>query len=271
MKKNDSLDLLLEQWAQRTEPSAEERRRLETRIRNAVNNPKTSKNPDEASECLSETGLRICPTDANPWRPLLAWAAVLLLLLGAGGLWHRLQVEEERMIAAHDQVEHLQMAQFTPAELGAHKLLLDELDSLFGGALRSVRIGNNDMNIDLRDDARAHTDAPVVLRTLMMVRRGKSDKWEQTWRSEVLLPVEEYVTVNLPQQKEGRIGLWVHRLPDGAFMVDSEIAGAAVTACSKQATGIFEAGEALQIFNAVTPQGECRVYQSLETLANGKG
>jgi hypothetical protein len=207
----------------------------------------------------------------TPWKTCLAWAAVLLLLLGAGGLWHRLQVEDESTIAAHDQVDHLLMARFTQEEIGARKLLLDELDSLFGGALRSVRIGDNDMNIDLQDTSLARASAPVVLRTLMMVRRVNSDKWVQTWRSEVLLPVEEYVTVNLSTQTKDRIGLWVHRLPDGAYMVDSDIAGVGDNVFTKQASGIFATGEAQQIFNDVTPQGEYRIFQSLESLANGQG
>jgi len=257
MKKN-TLDKLLKAWGDRNQPDVDTLSRLESRIRNTAM-PEAFLPPVEAEPVLWVHGR---------W----AVAAAVLLLLGmAAGLF--LRSGRNPVLQCADSTGSMELARFTEEQMTARRTILDEVERLFAGQIRWVRIDDGGMRLGIADDpvqVRVQ-DPKLVVRMVIVARQKNQKQWKTVWSSDVLTRAEEYIEIPPDAEFSGAMGLWVHQLPDGRFAVDSEIDWPSADLARSYETRVLSAGQPERILSQRTEGLEYRIYQSVEPLMNGNG
>ncbi len=262
MKPHRTLDTLLKDWAHRSAPDFASRRKLEAavvaRIKTRPHAP-----PSPAPSARSPV---------NPWLQL-AWGATglavaSLVLLACLHLGQAPRPRDPDMVSNGLEMDR---ARFSGAELDAHLLVLDELDRLFNGRLSWVRVGEASLDFDLAPRSSPASAQRVAVRLLVVVRPDPEARWQRVYSSDFLVQADDYITIADPISKDSRIGLWIHRLPDGHFVVDTEFNLDVRGGLSAHSSHVLSSGQPRRVARAMTPHGEVRVYQSIEPLASRKG
>ena len=259
MKKN-TLDQLLKSWGDRNQPNADTLARLESQLRESwIQDP-------------SAPAVKV-DVESVRWSPRL-WVAVaagLLVLTMAGSLCWRSGRDPGALSAERNGT--LELVRFTAEQVSARLMILDEVETLFAGQIRWVRIDADGMRLGKVDDsARLEAKEPrLAVRTVIMARKENQAKWETVWSSDVLTCADEYIEIAPDAGFAGAMNLWVHQLPDGRYVVDSGIEWASPRLARSYETRILSAGQPERILTQTTAGLEYRIYQSIEPLANGNG
>lgn len=255
-----SLDPLLKGWAERSQPDDQALRRLEDRVR---------------SSFTPETASTDVPVEADvvfhPWRQRLAAAAALILLLGAG--WLLMGKPRERLLQQAMRNGAEELAGYSAGQVVAWHAILDEVETLFAGQIRWINLDDGGMRLGMAEaeGPRAIRQPRLAVRTVIVAREGTQADWETVWASDVLTRAEEYVETASAGKETGGLELWVHQLPDGRFMVDSEIAWPQAGWIQSSESRILSAGRPEHILTQMISDREYRIYQTIEPLANGRG
>ena len=257
MTTKPSLETVLKAWAEKhAQPLAEQAQlaeRVLSRARSAL--------PDAPSHVPQPVRFWIRPAVMTT-----ACAAAALILILASIVWMRPPSVPER---ADDNGLALELARFTDAQLDARNLVLDELDTLFNGGLRWIRIRERDFDFALApQDPRA---LRVALRTVVVSRSAPDAEWIPVSSTDIMLAPDEYVSITPHASEQGHMGLWVHQLPDGQFVVDMDLALNGRNGLETQTSEILSVGQPRQIDRASAAGREYRVYQSIESLGERKG
>lgn len=257
MTTKPSLETVLKAWAGKHAPPPAEQAQLAERVLS------------RARSVLPDAPQRV-PQPLLFWsRPVVmavACTAAALVVILASFVWMRPPSVLER---ADDNGVALEWARFTDVQLDARQVVLDELDILFNGGLRWIRIRESDFDFALApQDARA---LRVALRTVVVSRSAPDAEWIPVSRTDIMLAPDEYVSITPHASEQGHMGLWVHRLPDGQFMVDMDLALNGRNGLESRTSEILSVGQPRQIDHACAAGREYRVYQSIESLGERKG
>lgn len=258
--KPDPLNPLLKGWAERSQASEAELKKLGARIRDAL--PPVS----ASARVLDEEG-----TVFHSIRCRFAAVAVLAILLGAGALLLRGPREAGISMAALNGAEEL--ARLTTEQVAARRVLLEETEALFADHLRWVKLDAGGMHLELSEATvrQEKREAGLVVRTVMLSRKENQTEWETVWTSDILTRAEEYVEVAEDTGCSGGMELWVHSLPDGRFAVDSQFQCPDWDVAMPGEIRILSAGRPERILTQSAGGQEFRIYQSVEPLVNGRG
>ncbi len=224
-------------------------------------------------ECLHErentASLLASPYRQIEWPVFMRWvswgtlaaAAVVLMLIRPFGEPPRLD-KEGQDFAQSDAKPSV----FSEKQLDARRLVYGELNDLFEGTLRWVSLTERDVQFDFDEEGVQPRTVPVVLRTIFSKRSEDGRSWESVWNMDVILPADEYVTLEKPDAPIPQLGLWVHQLPDGGFVVQTDFGGAGTLADSRMQT--FLPGDPdVQMTSLHSGDTEYRVTQSLAVIA----
>ncbi|MDD2240388.1 MAG: hypothetical protein PHI93_06985 [Kiritimatiellae bacterium] len=259
MKKN-KLDSVLKAWGERNQPDAETQARLESRICDLP-----VPEPGSASP-------RMDPRPIHWAQGRWAAAAAVLVLAGTlGWMVFRSGLHPEAQCA--EQCVTQKLARFTEQQVSGHLAILDEVETLFPGQIRWVRLDEDGMQLQM-DEKPAPVEAArprMAVRMVMVARQENQDHWETVWSSDVLARTEEYIEISPNKGIAGEVGVWVLPLADGRYAVDSEIVWAASDGPASYETRILSAGQPEQILSQTTAGLETRIYQTVEPLMNGNG
>ena len=252
--KTNKLDQQLKEWAARNRPADAALKDLEAKVRAAL-----ATEPPSAGR---RGGTRFHGS-APRW---LAVAAALALLLGGG--WHFAQQRLAELHAANGNGSAA-LADFTAEQLAARRDILDEMESLFAGQVRWVRLDDDGLRLGLAEQAMAtaRQTQRLVVRTVVVAREQNRKDWRTVWASDVLTRTEEYVEIAPEPSAAGGLEMWVHRLPDGCYVVDAEIAWPEPRLPRTYETRVLSAGKPERILTQTVEGREYRVYQSIEPLA----
>lgn len=262
MKKRsaDALDKLLQQWGNRTVPDATHRRELEMRV---MRNTRECLHA-HANAATSDKGSLLRWPGIVGWVTLGAVAAALVMAVLT---W---QLDEGKIAPPQVANDHSKVSPFSPEQIAARKLLFGEMDDLFAGTLRWVSLTDDGLQFDLgTDPVRAET-SPVALRTVVSKRSADGQNWVTVWQADVMIAPDEYVSLARPELSMPTLGLWVHRLPDGAYVVHADI-GDAGNASGSQMLPFFPGGDAVQTVCLDSGGDKYRLSQSLAELSKGSG
>ena len=257
--KTNELDKQLKEWAARNRPAEAALAELEAKICRAL-----AAAPPAAHVRRARADFR---GTAPRW---LAAAAAVALLLGGG--WHLAHRRAAELQAANGNGSAA-LADFTAEQLEARRDILDEMESLFAGQVRWVRLDADGLRLGLAQ--RAAVAEPraqrLAVRTVVMVREQNQKTWQTVWSSDVLTRTEEYVEIAPESGAAGGLEMWVHRLPDGRYVVDAEIDWPEARLPRAYETQVLSVGKPERILTQTAEGHEYRVYQSIEPLANGNG
>ncbi|MGD9612566.1 MAG: hypothetical protein AB7V22_06645 [Kiritimatiellia bacterium] len=257
--KTNELDRKLKEWAARKRPTEAALAELEAKIR------KDLAAPPPAAEV--RRGSAVFRGTAPLW---LAAAAALALLLG--GVRHVAQRRSAELRAANGNGSAA-LADFTAEQLAARRDILDEMESLFAGQVRWVRLDADGLRLGLAQRAVAAEPRAqrLAVRTVVVAREQSQKNWRTVWSSDVLTRTEEYVEIASEPGAAGGLEMWVHRLPDGRYVVDAEIDWPEARLPRVYETRVLSVGKPERILTQTAEGHEYRVYQSIEPLANGNG
>ena len=257
---NRELDQMLKEWGARNRPDAETLARLEAGMHETISRAE--------AVAPAETVRRI-----PAWPRWVAVAAGLAVLLAGGMVWQERQGPETACVPPGNGAAEL--ARISAEQMAARRAILDELDALFDGQLCWVRLDAKQMHLEMkRNPAPATADerTRLVVRTVIVEREAGRTEWKPVWSSDVLTRTEEYVQIKADVESAGELELWVHPLPDGRFVLDSEIKWPAAQLVRPYDTQVFTAGQPQPVLVQTTSAGrEYRIYQAVEPLENGRG
>lgn len=148
----------------------------------------------------------------NKWGAFAAVACVFLLLGVAVG----------RRISRTDGEARIEVASTTEASA----LLLKEMDRLFEGRWTCLGEVNGQTFVEATDrvDSDVESRPRVAVNLVAVERCGSESTWRVVWKATVVTRSQEWVRV--PERVAGgdSVAVWVYALPDGAVMVESELA-----------------------------------------------
>ena len=116
---------------------------------------------------------------------------------------------------------------FAAADIASRAEVLAGMERTFAGRLAWVAEHDDTVAVGLADDAVATAGHPVAVRLVVLARRGRSSGWEPVWQADIVVRDEQVVDIAAGPQRDGRLRLWAHCLPDGAVAVDGELTLAA--------------------------------------------
>lgn len=257
--KTNELDKRLKEWAAQNRPAEAALADLEAKIRGAL--------AAEPPPAEVRRGSAVFRGTAPLW---LAAAAALALLLG--GVRHLAPRRPAEFPVARGNGSAAP-ADFTPEQIAARRDILDEMESLFAGQVRWVRLDADGLRLGLAPPASAAEPQAqrLAVRTVIVARALDQKDWRTVWSSDVLTTAEEYVQSAAESGAAGGLEMWVHRLPDGRYVVDAEIDWPEGRLTRAYETQVLSAGKPERILTQTAEGREYRVYQSIEPLANGNG
>ncbi len=255
-KNTDTFDKKLQDWGARTQPGAAHLRQLQERVmRDTRETLHAQHDPSEMH--VQEHNLR---------RPtVLGWTslgvAASALILGVS-LWSTMQENNEMRSVEQDKTIAVP---FDAEQIAARQIIFSELDALFAGTLRWVTLQDDAFSFDFNTEPVRKQDAPVALRTVVSKRSPETHEWIPLFHADILLPTDEYVSLEKPDLPHSQLGLWVHRLPDGNYIVQTDIQEAEYPSDSQMLK--FQAGSsAAEVVSMKTGNTQYRISQSLAVL-----
>ena len=256
---NHELDRMLKEWGERNRPDADTLARLEADLREAGRRERSS------SGNLGGAG-----REFQPWLRWTAMAAGLAVLLAGGFMWKNVRESGASGAAGNGASD---LARIPAEQLASGRAILDELDALFDGQLRWVRLDAKEMHLGMKAESARGEDSRtrLVVRTVIMERETGRTEWKPIWSADVLTRADEYVAMAPDDDSAGELELWVHRLPDGRYVLDSEIQWPAARLVRPYEAQVFCAGQPQQVFRQTSDGREYRIYQAIEALENGQG
>jgi len=261
MNHENSLDRLLKQWGRRMQSDEADLTPLASRVMR------------NTRECLYGQPQALTSVQRS-WLPrpaIVGWAtlgAVAAVYVGAAFLWPF----EEETAAPPQEVAcaPLTVSPFSPEQIAARKLLYGELDHLFAGTLRWASVMDDGLQFDIADEPMQTTGSPLALRTVITKRSSDGRTWIPVWEADVLLAPDQYVSIVKPDRSQAVLGLWVHRLPDGGYVVHADIGENGQNSGSEMLP-FLPGGDTIQTVCLGNGERKYRLSQSLVRLSEGQG
>jgi hypothetical protein len=252
-KPTDRLTRLLRRWAKRHAPDEAEQDLLRARLRTTVQETPFLDPESDPSALHSR----------HPWRPV-AWASVgaAAALVAMLAFWPAQPPGRQDSPSSSDRAAAL--AAFPDRQLAEKTAVLTEMERLFGGRL--AWFAEVDHEIRLGVTPEASRGAAMVVRVVVVARRGREDSWKPVWAADVVTHGEEVVELAPVQGRGGKLQLWTCPLPDGTVAVDAELALNQGLALRSSSTGVQQDGTPCRTFSLRTDGVEYQVYQTITML-----
>lgn len=249
----DIMNQRLQQWAKRKMPDHEYLQSLEMRIRRNTRECLHTQSLGEGLEENTSWSLRVLGAKKLAFVSIILLVGVLVGVVGS------------RMFAP---VAGSSLS-FSSEQIAARKLLYSELNTLFQGAVRWASVTDEGLQFDLAPSPIQTEENPVALRTVIARRSDDGASWIPVWQSDVMVTPNEYVSVPTQYENVDSVGLWVHRLPDGAYVVEADL----------RSQGKASDAQMLQFFSGDASQTVCfdaggtqyRLCQSIAELSKETG
>jgi hypothetical protein len=149
-------------------------------------------------------------------------------------------------------------------ELRSRGRLFREFDDLYDGRVLWMAEVNDRIEVGLdREAPSVSAGQPVVVRLVLMTRPRDDRDWIPQEQVDVMARTAQVVDVALPQNPVDRLTLWIHRLPDGRLMVDTNLDGPALGRSDRRTSHIFGANVGKIIEHGVADGQQWRVSQAV--------
>ncbi len=160
---------------------------------------------------------------------------------------------------------------FAARQLAEKTAVVAGMEATFGTGL--AWIAEHDRRVDVGlAPADAVGGGRVAVRIVVLTRQAGETRWRPAWQSDVVARDEQLVDVAAGPGGGGRLRLWTHALPDGAFAIDGELrlAHAAVPLAAAYG-GVQRPGEPRRVTGNRTGDVEWQVIQTVVPLPPGGG
>ncbi|TWU45657.1 hypothetical protein Q31b_08330 [Novipirellula aureliae] len=221
----DDVDVLLNQWAELQQPSAEHLEAVRQRIEDALKN-------DPAHAIV------LPAAEPSRWRsaaPLLLATAAALVALISAAVWIGRDIDSNvgsnrTKIAAAPETDSIAepIERFSDEQREQKWILLCELDRLFDG--KRVWFAETESDVVLGGDDRplasdVAAETTVAMRMVLAKRTSATNPWERVWAADVISRSDQVVRflTDDPQQPTASFTAWAHLLPDGLVACDVDL------------------------------------------------
>lgn len=155
---------------------------------------------------------------------------------------------------------------FMPRQLSQKAELVAGMEATFGDGLAWIAEHDRRVQVGLVPDS-AESCRRVAVRIIVLTRRVDEPTWQPAWRSDVVARDEEVVDVATGTAGTGRLRLWAHALPDGAFAIDGELTLAdAAMPVDTSYSGVQRPGEPRRVTGDRTRDVEWQIIQTVSPL-----
>jgi len=155
---------------------------------------------------------------------------------------------------------------FAPQYLAEKTDLVAGMEATFGDGLAWIAEHDRRVEVGLVPDG-AGSGRRVAVRIVVLTRRAGKATWQPAWRSDVVARDEQVVDVATGIGGTGRLRLWAHALPDGAFAVDGELTLADVAMPIEASySGVQPPGEPRRVTGDRTSDVEWQIIQTIVPL-----
>ncbi len=239
----NDLNRLLQDWADRCEPSETKLDQLQLRV-------------VEQLTVIRRTPPR--EQRSAGWIAVVSVAASLLAAMLV--FWGSRRDTSSRPV---DLASELPPA----SDLSARQPLFVELDRMFDGRWRWLSEVNGRVHLQTDESNDVSTEPGMAMRLVVVRRRPGETKWSVVWEASVLTRGDEWV--QLPDELTGDnvLSVWAHALPDGSVLVESDVALTAPVAVRLSEQQVFEASaRPARLWSARRPDGEFQLIQTIARL-----
>jgi hypothetical protein len=242
---DDSLDNLLNQWADERSADSSAIENLQKRISLAIGDDKARQirveqsvslhEPVEAPMPLAELQqARFGPQPVWPLRAKLVNRLVGATLLAAVAfIWTTNLLDGSRQwlqVAEVDQPRFPDYAQLTDDEISKRAIVLSEMKDVFGDQLNWLAETDSRFEVGLSEDSLAsglpltqNEAAEIAVRVVVEERSSPDSTWQRTWAADVISQSEEVVELAAKNDDQTTMTMWAYVLPDGMVAIDSEL------------------------------------------------
>lgn len=155
---------------------------------------------------------------------------------------------------------------FMPRQLSQKAELMAGMEATFGDGLAWIAEHDRRVEVGLVPD-NANSRRRVAVRIVVLTRRVDEATWQPAWQSDVVARDEEVVDVATGTAGTGRLRLWAHALPDGAFAVDGVLTLADATMpIDTSYSGVQRPGEPRRVTGDRTRDVEWQIIQTVAPL-----
>lgn len=163
-----------------------------------------------------------------------------------------------------------ELARIAPRHALARARLFDETGAVFADRLRWLATIGGDVQVGLspEHDGGPSDAPPLFVRLVVVLRLEGRDEWQSVWSADVLTRSREFVVVRAAGADGGEVTLWVDPRDDGRFLVESDLALRGPVRLATSAARLLVPGEPEQVLSLRSPDGEVRVYQTVEPLGD---
>ncbi len=155
---------------------------------------------------------------------------------------------------------------FAAGQLAEKAAVVEGMEATFGDGL--AWIAEHDCRVDVGlVPGGAGGGGPVAVRIVVLMRRAGEAAWRPAWQTDVVARDEQLVDVAAGPGGTGRLRLWAHALPDGAFAIDGELTLAeAAVPLEASYSGVQQPGEPRRVSGDRTSDVEWQIIQTVEPL-----
>jgi hypothetical protein len=203
------------------------------------------------------------PRPHGPWIERLAWFTA--------GLAAALVVAWLSWPARHSDAppDWPPSVRFAAGQLAEKTALVAGMEATFGDELAWIAEHDQRVDVGLVPDGPGD-GGPVAVRIVVLTRRAGEAAWQPAWRSDVVARNEQVVDVATGPGGTGRLRLWAHALPDGAYAIDGELTLAeAGVPLEASYSGVQRPGEPRRVTGDRTSDVEWQIIQTVVPLAAG--
>ncbi len=246
--KQNKLDKLLKRWAARHAADEASVRTLVERI------AEQARATDPVIH--ADMGRRPAPSFRTKLTYTAVGIAATLVVAATIALWLRVPGNGPIQNAAA-------LASVSAEEVESNARLFSEVKRLFGEDLRWVSNTDSEIRLGLRPVAarQAVNGTSLLIRVIVAQRISGDRAWKKVLETDILARHEELVEVVPDPEKDNRLIVWGHVLPDGNVAVDSNIQLRQPIRASIDVTNVLVPGTPTQIFSLETDDAEYRVFQ----------
>jgi len=163
---------------------------------------------------------------------------------------------------------------FAPRQLTEKADLVEGMEATFGAGLAWIVEHDRRVDVGLVPES-AGGGRQLAVRIVVLTRRASDSAWQPAWRSDVVARDEQVVDVATGPGGTGRLRLWAHALPDGAFAIDGELTLAdASVSLDASYSGVQLPGQPRRVSGDRTRDVEWQIIQTvvpLESIARPSG
>jgi len=256
---DDSIDRLLRQWAEAQQPDVGHMDELRSQVLDTLDDTLALEQVSTAATGVAAMRSRL----EHRW-PLLkscfAVTAILLVTLTVRFLFLDSAVPKPGPV----DDESATLGSLESKDVRSRGLLFREFDDLYDGRVLWIVEVNDDIEVGLSENPQNVTAGrPAVVQLVLMARNETDQKWILQERVDLLVRTDEVVDVFLANHRIKRLTMWIHRLPDGGLVVDTNLDAAVLGQDELRTSNVFSTNVARIIAHRESDGQQWQVTQAV--------